>query len=320
MVSGCDAADDVRVQPLPSLDAASPEARAGLPVVSGLWRFAGWELAPGDTGRVQADLPGFGELRLETQRLDSIAGSYLAGGAALPLIGEVRRDSVLALAGGGRFLTGRVTADTLWLSLTSLLEPGAWPDDARAAFVRSAGGTRFVRVKGQRPTLAVSDSLATDSARMAGAGETPAASLAGVVPRRGVTPLAGKPFPTRPAPVAGVAPRRGTPLTGQPFPTPTPRPQPGETRPRMGEARPPQAAPQPPEPRRADPQDPTRPPGQVEPEPQAAEPEEAEPEPEQAEPEQRRRRPRLLGVPVDSLYSPTAARAISRPGEVSASR
>lgn len=310
MVTGCDAADDVSVQPLPSLDAASPEARAGLPVVSGLWRFAGWELAPGDTGRVQSDLPGFGELRLETQRLDSIAGSYIAGGAALPLIGEVRRDSVLALAGGGRFLAGRVTADTLWLSLTSLLAPGTWPDDARAAFVRSAVGTRFVRVKGQRPMLAVADSLATDSARVAAAGDTLGPPFAGVVPRRGVTPLAGKPFPTRPAPVAGVTPRRGTPLTGQPFPT---RP----AQPRPGEARPSQAEPPPPEPRQADPQDPTRPAEQVEPKPEEAEP---EPEPAEPEPEQRRRRPRLLGVPVDSLYSPTAARAISRPGEVSANR
>lgn len=289
VATGCDAADDVRVQPLPSLDASSPEARAGLPVVSGIWRFAGWELAPGDTGRVEAELPGFGELRLETQRLDSIAGFYMAGDARLPLIGEVRRDSVLALAGGGRFLAGRITADTLWLALTSLVEPGSWPDDARAAFVRSAVASQFVRVKGQRPVLAAVDSLAMDSARMAAAGDTAAPRLAEVAPRRGVTPLAGKPFPSQRA------------------------------QPRVGEPRPRQAEQQPPEPRRAEPLEQAPPPAQ--PQPQQAQP---EPEPQQAEPEPERqpprRRPRLLGVPVDSLYSPTAARAISRPGEVSASR
>lgn len=283
VVTGCDAADDVRVQPLPSLEAASPEARAGLPVVSGVWRFAGWELAPGDTGRVDAELPGFGELRLETQRLDSIAGFYLAGDARLPLIGEVRRDSVLALAGAGRFLAGRITADTLWLALTSLVEPGSWPDEARAAFVRAAAGPRFVRVKGQRPVLAAVDSQAVDSARMAAAGDTAAPRVAEVAPRRGVTPLAGKPFPSQRPP------------------------------PRAGEPRPRQAEQQPPEPRRAEPleQAPT---------PEPAEPEEAEPEPEPEPERPQRRRPRVLGVPVDSLYSPTAARAISRPGGVSASR
>lgn len=302
----CDAADDVQVLPLPSLGAASPEARAGLPEISGSWRFAGWELAPGDTGRAEADLPGLGELRLETQRLDSIAGFYLAGEGRLPLTGEVRRDSVIALAGAGRFMAGRIGADTLWLSLTSLMEPGRWPDDARAAFVRSQVDARFVRVKGQRPVLATVDSVPTDSMLLAAAsdsGDAPAA-----VRRSGLPLTPGQTMGSRVA-GADVPVRRGLPLT------------PGQTmQPRMAESeRPRRAAPTGEaadlEPRVATPELAAPEPVERTPEPVEAEP---EPEPEPAQP--RRRRPVLLGEPIDSVYSPTAARAISRPGPVSASR
>lgn len=227
LLTGCDAAEDVRVQPLPSLEASSPEARLGLPEVAGLWRFAGWELAAGDTARVESTLPAFGNLLLETQRLDSVAGFYAAGESRMPLVGEVRRDSILALAGGGRYLTGRISRDTLWLALTSLLEPGAWPADARAAFVRSPVGSRFVRVEGAVPALAAADSAAADTAFGRPAGTPPVAGR-----RRGDlrTPAPGEPAPSRPT-VA--APRTGDPA-----------------------ARPAQAEPADPEPARPEPADP----------------------------------------------------------------
>lgn len=313
----CEPAEDVAVLPLPPLESASPEARAGLPEISGSWRFAGWELAPGDTARAEAELPALGELRLETQRLDSIAGFYVAGEGGLPLVGEVRRDSVISLAGQGRFLAGRIGADTLWLSLTTLMEPGSWPDDARAAFVRSDVEARFVRVKGQRTVLAVNDSVATDSMRIAAAGDP-------TVVRRSGLPLT--PGQTMGGRVAGAeaARRSGLPLTpgqtmqprvagagtpARPAPGAEPAPQPagraGEAEPRV--AAPPQAEPEP-EPREERTSEP------VEREPQP------EPEPEPETRQQPRPRPRLLGEPIDSVYSPTALRAISRPGRVSASR
>lgn len=279
LITGCDAAENVRVQPLPSLEALTPEARAGLPEIAGLWQFAGWELAPGDTARVAAGLPAFGSLLLETQRLDSIAGFYGAGEGRMPVVGEVRRDSVLALAGGGRYLTGRVSRDTLWLVLTSLVEPGGWPDDARAAFVRSQVASRFVRVRGAVPALAAADSAAADTTLGA--------------PGAGLPPVAGR--PARPA----------SPATGDRPPS-----RPADPSPRAGEPAPPQAAPAAP---------PERTPEQAQPE--RAEPAPTDPEPAEPEPPTRRERPRLLGVPVDSSsYSPTAARAIERPSEVSASR
>src|SRR5690606_13432895 len=94
----CDPADNVRVQELPPLDESSIEARLGLPVLEGAWRFAGWELAEGDSLGLEAELPALGVLALEAQQRDSLGGYYLAeGGERAPLYGEVRRDSVVAL-------------------------------------------------------------------------------------------------------------------------------------------------------------------------------------------------------------------------------
>lgn len=243
LIAGCDAADDVRVQELPPLDRASPEARVGLPEMEGVWRFAGWELAPGDSAGLEADLPAFGEIWLQTQRLDSLAGHYVAGSSRMPLVGEVRRDSVVSLAGGGRFLAGRVLQDTLWMSLTSLLEPGSWRTDARAAFVRAQVGSAFVRLHGALPALASADSLAADSARVA-AGER---SDSPVVP-----PVAGEPGPegrVRQAPPARAEPEQRA--------EPAPRPQPQEPARAAPEPQPqpePEPEPEPPaEPRRRQP-------------------------------------------------------------------
>ena len=68
LAAACGPADDVKVQPLPPLQSLTPEARAGLPVVSGLWRFVGWEVAAGDSASLQAPLPTFGSLWLREQK------------------------------------------------------------------------------------------------------------------------------------------------------------------------------------------------------------------------------------------------------------
>ncbi|HET7274924.1 MAG TPA: hypothetical protein VFI91_07070 [Longimicrobiaceae bacterium] len=166
MVGGCEPAEGVDVQQLPSEQRPSPEARAGLPEVSGLWRFAGWELAPEDSASLQAALPSLGQIDIQTQRLDSIAGSYLAGGGRVPVVGEVRRDGIVSVVapGANAFVAGQVEEDTLWVELTSLIPAEAWPDGARAAFVRGTAGPQFARLEGALPPLALTDSLVQDSA------------------------------------------------------------------------------------------------------------------------------------------------------------
>lgn len=292
LLTGCEPAEDVRIQDLPPLDRPSPEARAGLPEVEGAWRFAGWELAPGDTGRLASELPGLGQILLETQRLDSLAGYYLAGQGRLPLVGEVRRDSAIALAallGGaeGRYLAGRVLRDTLWVSTTSLLEPGIWPDEARAAFVRTRVAAPFVRVQGAPVLTAVTDTAAAPLAAM---DSVPRAPTAGT----------GMGAPARPAPAAQTRPPVSTPAQ-------TPAQAPARQQP------PAQAQPQPQRP------------------PAPSPPARREPPPEPAPTPPAPRLPPLLGEPVRGdtardttgprdAYSPSAVRATARPRSVSSSR
>lgn len=251
----CDPADDVKVQPLPSLESSSPEARAGVPEVRGAWRFAGWELAPDDTTGLEAPLPGFGILWLQTQKRDSLGGSYVVPGGRTPLIGEVRRDSVVSLVallgpGNGRFLTGSLQRDTLWVELTSLFEPGTWRPSSRAAFVRSQlAAAPFARLRGALPpppapdTLAGADSLqapiATPTATPptgaqaatpgaptrtnppAGAGQPAAAPAARAQPT--TPPVQQAPPPARQTPAPSPPARQTPPPARQPAPTPAPR-------------------------------------------------------------------------------------------------
>lgn len=276
LLASCEAAEDVRVQPLPPLDRPSPEARAGLPELAGVWRFAGWDLAPTDSAGLQRELPGLGEIRLQTQRLDSLAGAYAGGGGALPLVGEVRRDSVVSLvasAGGGTayYLAGEYARDTLWIRLSSLVEPGVWPDAAVAAFVRGDVAATFVRLHGTTPAPPVDSALlamqaAADSAAAQSPGEVVA--LAAVGP--GVFIASGERdafgFLLRPRTAERPAPAAPR-VIGQPM-------QPTA----------PQAAPEPEPPA----------PRQAPPEPEPEEPPAAEPVPEIPAP----RIPRLLGEPV----------------------
>ena len=277
LLAGCGGGEDAALQPLPPVRAPSDEARLGLPEVGGDWRFAGWELAPGDSADLAASLPAFGTLRLTMQRRDSVAGSYVgSGGGEAPLVGEVRRDSVVALvagAGGGmRYLAGRLGRDTLWLELSSLVEPGSWPAGARAAFTRGQAGERFVRIQGAPPPPPAVDT---------------AAALAAAA--RAESALAqAQPAPPPPPAARSVSPRPQAPpaVSAQPARPPAAAP-PEQQIPRPGAARP-----QP----QAQPAQPRTPPAALPPEQQVPE---AQPQP-QPEPEaQPPRKPHLLGRPVE---------------------
>lgn len=241
LLASCEPAENVRVQPLPPLERPSPEARAGLPEVAGVWRFAGWDLAPTDSANLQRPLPGLGEIRLQTQRLDSLAGAYIGPSGALPVVGEVRRDSIVSLvanAGGelGFFLAGEYARDTLWIRMSSLVEPGTWPSDALAAFVRAEVSSPFVRLHGttapppvdSAALLAADSTIAPDSFAVAAAQPSAPDSLTRVVTvppsvfiSRGRRNAFG--LPVRPA-VAPPPPLAEPDLSGDPLAQPEPQP------------------------------------------------------------------------------------------------
>lgn len=276
---GCGPEEDVSVLPLPPLDAPSPEARLGLPEVAGVWRFAGWEIVRGDSTSLERTFPSFGELVLETQRLDSIAGTFQLAGGPTPVVGEVRKSGELALVtfvgtAPDRFIAGRLQRDTLWLELTSVLPPDEWPRDARAAFVREPIEAPIAWLRGARPQdlppPLPADSLAPAADSLSGT--TPGGAV--ITPGAPVTPPAGaapQPQP-RPAPPP------------PPPPPPAPRPAVPQPSPRPAPPPPPPPAPAQPDPRPS-------------PQPQAPppEPQPPEPEPEPEEP----RLPPLLGDPID---------------------
>lgn len=214
-VQACDLANDARVQPLPPLSRPSPAARAGLPEISGEWRFAGWDLPTADTATALSGLPAPGALLIETQRADSLAGFYVMGPERHRLVGEVRRDSIVALvaytpAGEGRFLAGRVRGDTLWMELTSLAIADPWPPGTRAAFMRGGTGSPFARLPGgivlrTEPEPAVAPDTAAAS---------PPTAPGAAVPAPARTPITGP---------ADTAARRTAP---PPAPATRPRPAP----------------------------------------------------------------------------------------------
>jgi hypothetical protein len=240
LLCGCDAAEDVSVQPLPSLQRPSAERRAGLPEVRGVWRFAGWEIPPRDTAAARAGLVPPGEIHVATQRLDSVAGSYIREGGQFPFVGEVRRDSIFSVVmfdaqGVGSLLAGRVRRDTLWIELTSLPSAQGWPAGTRAAFVRRPVGAPFTRFPGlalPRPDTARPDSLAADSARPGAAPPpaTPAPQPTGT-PTTGTAPAAGipAPAPRQPAPVQQRPPVQRTPAQPAPAQRPPVRRPPPDT-------------------------------------------------------------------------------------------
>lgn len=230
LLAGCDAAEGVPIEELPSLQRSSPEARAGLPEVAGEWRLAGVEVAAVDTAAARMAAQGRAALRIETQRLDSLAGVFVAPGVRLPLVGEVRRDGTVALAGRGPageslIVAGRLRGDTLWVEIVEPAAAAPWPAGARGALIRGAPGPRFARSRSgallylQRPPpppgsaapgLARADSLADSSTVSRGEPPIPTAPSAPQTPVR--------PSP----PVRSVAPEPRTP----PRPPPPELPEP----------------------------------------------------------------------------------------------
>src|SRR5690606_33890361 len=110
------------------------------------------------------ELPDYGAIVLQEQRRDSVSGYYVAGEVAAPVVGEVRRDSVVSLVtflpgDDGRFMVGEVSRDTFWVEASSLPGQGNWRADSRAAFVRSESALDPFRRRKGVPVLA----LAPDS-------------------------------------------------------------------------------------------------------------------------------------------------------------
>ena len=283
LLGSCGPAEDVDVQPLPELERPSREARLGIPEIAGSWSFAGWEMLRGDSVSLERTFPSFGALEIATQRLDSIAGSFLVAGGATPVVGEVRRDGGVALVtlpGGAplNYLTGKFQSDTLWLELSSILAPGEWPQNSRAAFVRDTVAEPIAWIRGARPTPEVEpDTTLMD-------GVVPTDSGQAVVPSTQRSQVPGAlPANSRPAGPATTTPSQPRPASA-PAPSPTRPPSTGNTQPAAAPAPDPDPAP-------AEPQQPAEP----EPEPEPA------PEPEieptvtpQPEPDL----PPLLGDPV----------------------
>jgi hypothetical protein len=230
----CDEASG-KVQPLPPLTRPSPEARAGLPEVRGIWRFAGFEIRAQDTmlvGEQVYQLVPPAEMRIITQRLDSIAGQLVRDGVGFPFTGEVRRDSAISVVtfsdGIAQFAAGHLRRDTFWIELTSIASHAGWPPEARAAMVRRPPGPPFRRLLGGAPinppvdSTAIRDSIRLDSLRRAGVVVTP-----------------GQPGVQPPAAVPQTQPQR-PPVQQQRPPVQTPRPQPQRPQPQ----RPPVTEPQ----------------------------------------------------------------------------
>lgn len=257
--AACDAASARDVEPLPPLQRPTAEQRAGLPVVSGRWLFTGFEYPVRDTFRVREriyQLVPPGEIRITTQRLDSIAGQYVRGGSAFPLYGEVRRDGIFTFvvfdpAGAGSFAAGHVAKDTLWMELTGFPSAAGWPPETRAAFVQRPTGTPFVRLRGYVPPP---PPPVDSTAPVAAPPRTP------IVPRPAPAPPPAPLPPVREPPPPNIEPlpTADTPLA--PPPQDTPQQPPPRRRPpqrdteRVVPPPPPPPAPEPP-PRRDAPRD-----------------------------------------------------------------
>jgi hypothetical protein len=245
----CGDAEGMEIQELPPLRRPTAEARAGLPEVRGVWRFAGFEIPAADTTAVREQVYTMtppGEIRILAQRLDSIAGQYVRDGVAFPFTGEVRRDSALTIVafseGIGQFAAGHVRRDTFWIELTSFSSAQGWPRGTRAALVRRVGGPPFRRLLGGAPiyvpvdSTRMRDSMRMDSLRRAGVVVPP-----GAQPPAGAQPLPGQqPMPGQVQPGA-----RPTVPAGQPQAQPQQQRPPVQAQPRPQQPRPQQPRPQP---------------------------------------------------------------------------
>jgi hypothetical protein len=239
LIGGCGPAEGVEVEPLPPLERPSPEERAGLTAVEGVWRFAGWEV----TDEAMADAwgePGSpGDLVISTQRIDSIGGYLARGEQRLPIVGELRRDGVVSLLasveeGVYRFAAGRVRGDTLRIELSNLQGGEISPTSVAWLYVRGRVGQRVLVHRDGR--LLRDTVLARDTAAPApGPAQPPAAAPAPAeTPDPRPAPADTPPAPTQPqpAPPPRAEPPRAEPPPPEPQAEPRPQPQPAEPPPR----------------------------------------------------------------------------------------
>jgi hypothetical protein len=241
---GAAACDEAKadVEPLPPLRRPTPEERAGLPVISGKWTYAGFEYPAEDTARVRERVYALvppGDFVVTTQRLDSIAGQYVREGATFPFTGEVRRDGIFAFVafepgGGGAFVSGRFSRDTMWVELTGFPSAASWPPGSRVALVRNPKGPPFTRLRGYvPPPPPPADSTKHGEAPAAAPPPSPSPAPAPVQVRP-------QPAPAPPPPSPQAPPVSSPPVTPQPvdtvsFPTaPPPAPPPATGRRRRG--------------------------------------------------------------------------------------
>ena len=222
-LAGCELAEGGDIQPLPPLERPALELRAGLPELEGEWRFGGWQLGPGISPDSAALFAPPGALRIETQRLDSLAGIYESEGTAEPVVGDVRRDSLYSLVvlrpEGARFLAGQVHGDTLWIELTSLSEAAGWPAGTRAALLRRGNPAKpFVRLASGELVRQLADTAAAETLPADSAAPDTVVADSPVFPPAAVPPA---PAPTPPpAPAVEPPPRREDP---PPIRRPAPR-------------------------------------------------------------------------------------------------
>jgi hypothetical protein len=231
----CGPAEGVEVEPLPPLERPSAEERAGLPMLTGVWRFAGWEVGGEEAAAALGEPGSPGDIQLTAQRVDSLAGYLVRGEQRIPLVGELRRDGVAALVardGDAAFgyLAGQVAGDTLVIRVASLDGSELASPGRGLIYVRGPVGQRIVRGADGR--------LLRDTAVLVAADTAAARPAAPAI----VTPEAGTPAPE---------PARSQPADPRPVPadTPPPTPQPDPD--------PPQPQPQPePQPEPAPPPEP----------------------------------------------------------------
>jgi len=224
VVAAACATADPQTEPLPDGERPSPESRFGLPTLTGDWYAAGVDGVDEDVAEAFLAYPL--QIRVDTQRMDSIGGRLRIGDAVASWFGEVRRNGHFAVAVpdgelAGGFMAGRLSGDTLWLESGTLLDGARWASPPRWALLRQAPERRFARTREGRvlrqmlpeDTLQmVEDTLPADTIpREPGIAETPRAE-----PR---------PPPARPDPEP--APRRDpAPAEPPPAPDPTPAPVP----------------------------------------------------------------------------------------------
>jgi hypothetical protein len=230
LVAACATADP-QMEPIPDGERPSPESRFGLPTLTGDWHAAGVDGV--DEEAAEAFLTYPLQIRVDTQRMDSIGGRLRIGGATASWFGEIRRNGHFAVAVptgelAGGFLAGRLSGDTLWLESGTLLDGARWGSPPRWALLREAPERRFARTREGR---VLRQMLPEDTLQLAQ--DTLPPDTLTEEPRVAETPRTEpRPTPARPDPAAPREPRPAEPaptpdpVPAEPAPEPQPQPEP----------------------------------------------------------------------------------------------